>query len=308
MFVSDLDFSFYKLSACIDFVKFYSTVPLDKKNRPSSAKYNEYKWPDGAFYATVTIHDPGPIDIQCVADRLPLATLKEIEIAIDLTPKGILTPLERFHRIEQAREWILSHLYPWNGPGLQVAARASSGPGRFQKVFLVDGERRPFGGETLYLGHARKKYSDPGAPNYASLRLYKKTTDKRSKLSPKKFSCRLEVTLNSEGCGHFGLVSARSILGFDFRRLGPYFRMVKAEVKPAVARRIRKYNPKLAVVVEKKLEQMAKQAFDDIGAYGAIHYKRVIVDGRHRHAGANRKIGVRLDDLTKKFKAPPPYK
>lgn len=250
----------------------------------------------------VTIHDTTVEDIEVVARELPGAVFDSVEVYYDFTPKGALSLTEKHQRIEMVRQWILTHLYPWQGVGIQEATRVSSGPRHVEAVFNGDIERRAENYETMYFGHRDQKYADRDKSNYAFVRLYYKKSDNKKALSPDKYRCRVEVNLNSSGCKHFGLTDPRSIFGFDFRQLGPYFRLVKPEVRISPMLKLRTWNIPMAELLESKRTRMAADTLRDVGSHAAIKNKLINVDGHHRHSEGNRMIQVRLDDLTRKFK------
>ena len=250
----------------------------------------------------LTIHDTKVEDIEVVARELPEAVFDSIEVYYDFTPKGALSLTDKHQRIEMVRQWILTHLYPWQGVGIQEATRVSSGPRHAEAVFNGDIERRAENNETLYFGHAKRIHANRDKANYAFMRLYNKKTDNKKALSPDKYRCRVEVNLNSMGCEHFGLTDPSSLFGFDFRKLGPYFRLVKPEVRISYMRKLRKWNIPMAELLESKRTRMAADTLRDVGSHAAIKNKLINVDGHHRHSEGNRMIQVRLDDLTRKFK------
>lgn len=299
--IPEPDLKIYKSSCDIDFVRFFSSTTKTLSISPYKIKVRPLH-AHGHKGMLVTIQDPQPSDLLTVAKELPEAIFDAIEVYFDLTPKdqGLTLPQHHAH-IEEVRQWLISHLYPWEAVGLQVATRVSSGKRHCEPVLSGDVERRAKKNETMYLGHSDSIYADPDEPNFASMRLYRKVTDNRMALPPNKHKCRLEVTLNQFGCKHFGLTTPESIFSFDFRKLGQYFRLVKPEVRPYVMRKLRKKAPLMAALLEPKRTKMAADTLIFAGSHAASHEKLLNVDGKHRHQTGNRRIQIRLDDLTKKF-------
>lgn len=249
----------------------------------------------------LTIQEPTVREIELVAQELPDARFDSIEVFYDFTPKGSLSIVERKAMIENIRQWLISHLYPWQGPGLQIATRASKARKHAEPVFTHVVQRRAYANETMYLGHADPIYADPDQANYAFMRLYAKVTDNKFALLPDKWRCRLELNLNSSGCQHFGLSDPSSLFGFDFRQLGSYFRLVRPEIKPYSMPKLRSWNPYMADLLETTRRRLAAGTLQAVGSHAASHDPLINVDGHHRHKAANRMIQIRLDDLTRKF-------
>lgn len=305
-FGPDPDFTGYKRSCGIDFVRFFSTtnksLPLAAKTvhvRPMRAHGH-----DGML---LTIQDPTPEDIAIVARELPTAVLDALEVYFDFTPRGNFPLSDRHKKIEMVRQWILSHLYPWQAAGIQAVSRVSKGRKHSELVFSNLVERRAERHETMYFGHSDSAFADPDEPNFASMKLYRKVTDNRCSLPHAKHRCRLEVTLSQFGCHHFGLVNPVDIFGFEFRLPGPYFRMVKPEVRAYKMPKLRAWNPRMAEVTERARTRMAASTLRDVGSHAACREILINVDGRHRHAEGNRMILYRLDDLTRRFNERPKF-
>lgn len=250
----------------------------------------------------MTIHDPTLYDLIVVTRELPTAVLDGIEVFFDFTPKGELRLKERHKLIEEIRQWVISHLLPWQAIGIQAATRVSKGRKHCEPVFSGEVERRARSGETMYYGHSDSKYADPSKPNFASMKVYRKITNNKKPLLPAKHRCRVEVTLNQFGCKHFGLINPESLVGFDFRQLGPYFRLVKPEIRPLAMCKLRKWNPRMAAYLEPLRMKMAADTLISVGSHAASEEKLLIVDRKHRHMKGNKMILYRLDDLTRKFK------
>ncbi|AXS78629.1 hypothetical protein [Dechloromonas sp. HYN0024] len=298
---SDPIFDSYKKSCGIDFVRFFSRtakalpLPASKtKTTPLRAGSS-----DGML---LTIQEPTVSEIKTVAKELPEAQFDSIEVFYDFTPKGCSSLEQRKAMIENIRQWLISHLYPWQGPGLQVATRVSKGRKHAEPVFTHIVERRANANETLYLGHADPIYADPDLANYAFMRLYAKVIDNKTALLPNKWRCRLELNLTSTGCRFFGLTSPNSLFGFDFRQLGPYFRLARPDIKPCSMPKLRSWNPRMADLLEATRMRLALDTLKNVGSHAASHEPLINVDGHHRHKVGNRMIQIRLDDLTRKFK------
>lgn len=230
-----------------------------------------------------------------------------LEVSIDFRPKGKLDLLVRTRAMEEIRLWLLAHLYPWQGAGIQFAHRVSRRSGHAEPVWCDTKLRRPERNETLYFGHAKDRYADPDEPNFAFMRLYEKKTDQRTKLPPLKTSVRVEVSLNEAGCRHFGLKAASDLLGFNFRRLSDYFRLVRPtfivpRVRPGLRRSIRSpMQERLAEIVVAKQSAIVEEQARIAGVWSLLNSK-FVVPTLGRHVQGNRVIGTRLDNLTKKYK------
>lgn len=249
----------------------------------------------------LTIQEPTVHEIELVARELPDARFDSIEVFYDFTPKGSLSVVERKAMIENIRQWLISHLYPWQGPGLQIATRVSKGRKHAEPIYTHVVERRAEANETMYLGHSDPMYADEEQANYAFMRLYSKITDNNAALLPEKWRCRLELNLNSAGCRHFGLTDPGSLFGFDFRQFGPYFRLARPEIKTCIMPKLRSWNPRMAALLERTKQRMALDTLQQVGSHAASHETLINVDGHHRHKDGNRMIQIRLDDLTRKF-------
>jgi hypothetical protein len=295
------DFVLFKRSCGLDFIRLFSETtkvlplsPARTKIRPLRA-YGH----DGMI---LTIQEPKVKDVEIIAKELPTAIFDAVEVYFDFTPKGVISALERQNRIEDVRQWVLSHLYPWQALGIQAATRVSKGWKHSEPVYFGDVERRAARYETMYFGHSDSIFADPDEPNLASMRLYRKITDGGRHLSPSKHRCRLELTMNQAGCKHFGLVDPASLFGFNFRQFAPYFRLVKPEVRPCVMPKLRASNPRMAELLERTKLRMAAGTLSNVGSHAASREKLLNVDGHHRHKEGNRMIQLRLDDLTRRFK------
>ena len=251
----------------------------------------------------MTIHDPKVYDLIVVARELPAAVIDTLEVYFDVTPKDKdLSPKERNERIEDVRQWLISHLLPWQAVGIQAATRVSAAPGHSAPVYTEKLRTRAKPDETMYFGHSKSKYADPSKPNFASMRLYKKDRDNGAVLLPAKHRCRLEVTLNQFGCKHFHLTNPESIFDFDFRDLGKYFRLVKPEIKrPAISKKVRARHPRIAKYIEETRMQEAADTLILVGSHAASREELINVDRRHRHAEGNKMILHSLDDLTRRI-------
>lgn len=223
------DFALLKRSCGLDFIRFFSDTAKVLPLSPARTKIKPLRAQDHDGML-LTIQEPTVKDIDLVVRELPAAVIDAIEVYFDFTPKGALSLLERQNRIEDVRQWVLSHLYPWQAVGIQASTRVSKGRKHSEPVYSGEIERRAARYETMYFGHSDSIFADPDEPNFASMRLYRKVTDNRHGLPPVKHRCRLELTLSQAGCKYFGLTSPASLFGFNFRQFAPYFRLVKPEV------------------------------------------------------------------------------
>lgn len=297
---SEPDFDCYKKSCGVDFVRFFSRTAKALALPNSKTKTIPLR-AGGADGMLLTIQEPTVFEIETVAQELPDAQFDGIEVFYDFTPKGCSSPEQRKAMIENIRQWLISHLYPWQGPGLQIATRVSKGRKHAEPVFTHVVERRADANETMYFGHADPIYADPDQANYAFMRLYAKVTDNRTALLPDKWRCRVELNLNSAGCRHFGLSDPSRLFGFDFRQLGPYFRLARPEIKPCAMPKLRSWSPRMADLLEATRMRLAWDTLQNVGSHAASHDSLINVDGHHRHKLGNRMIQIRLDDLTRKF-------
>lgn len=299
----DPDFKQYKSSCDLDYARFFidRSAPVPKSlehARITPAREG------GSDAMMLTIQDPKPSDFVAVETAYPTAQFATLEVFFELKPKKSSTPVERNAMLQDIQQWIVSHLYPWRGKGLQVATRVSKGKRHVAAVFNDPDdsiERRPMSHETMYFGHSKGKYADPSFPNYAFLRMYIKKTDQRLALLPDEWRTRLEVNLNHAGCIKFGLTTPTSIFGFNFRGLGEYFHFFKPGVTSPIYKKMRKRNPKMAALLESTRKRMATDTLREAGAHTGSREKLINLDGHHRHPKANKMIRDRLDDLTAKY-------
>lgn len=295
------DLSQYMSSCDIDFAKFFikKAAPLpDSLNHAISTPLRKGD-ADGML---LTLHDPKPIDFKAVESAFPTAQFAALEVFFDLKPKKPSTLAEREAMLRDIQQWILSHLYPWNGNGLQVATRVSRGRGHSEPLYNDVVERRPLPSETMYFGHSKQFYADPALPNFAFMRMYIKKADRGGMLIPEKWRTRVEVNLNDSGCAAYGLTTPSSLFKFDFRALGSYLHFFKPTVKAANLKNLRRFNPKMATLLETSRKRMAETTLRDAGAHTGSREKLINLNGRHRHPKANRMIRYRLDDLTRKYR------
>ncbi len=299
------DFKLFKLSSKIDFIRYFSFVnkSIDLHLPKSHIEYKPLR-ANGHDGMLMTIHDPDYYDLIIVDRELPDATIDAIEVSCDYTPKGKGLPLtERHERIEEMRQWVISHLLPWQGEGIQAATRVSRGRGHSAHVFKGVIRRRARTEETMYYGHSNSMYADRTKPNFASMRLYKKVTDNNGSLLPPKHSCRLELTLTQLGCNHFGLTSPESIFNFEFREFGQYFRFVNPEIKqPIFSKNVRDRHHRIVKHLEKEMMREAEETLLRVGSHAASHVELLNVDRHHRHTEGNRRILHSLDDLSRRVK------
>lgn len=299
------NFDLFKTSCGIDFIKFFSFInkPLSKHLSKSGKVYITPLRKDGHDGMLVTIHDPTVYDLIVITRDLPTAVIDTIEVFYDFTPKDKKMPLKVKHeRIEDVRQWLISHLLPWQAVGIQAATRLSAGRGHSAPVYTDKVRTRAKPDETMYYGHSDSKYADPTKPNFAYMKLYRKITDNKKSLLPAKHRCRVEVTLNQFGCKHFGLTNSASIFDFDFRYLGEYFRLVKPEVKrPVISKRVRVKHPHLAKYIEETKMAAAAETLVLVGSHAASREDLLNVDRLHRHTKGNRMILNSLDDLTSRI-------
>jgi hypothetical protein len=298
------DVELYKPSADIDFIRFFSNTSKSLIFTESTRFESIPMRKGGRDGMLLTIHDPTVYELIVVARELPNAVIEALEVSFDFTPKDAkLSLLKRHELIEEVRQWLISHLLPWQAVGMQPATRVSAAKGHCEQVFNDKVARRAKPHETMYYGHSDSKYADRSKPNFASMRLYTKIKDHGRALPPAKHRCRVEVTLNQFGCKHFNLTTPASIFDFEFRKLGDYFRLVKPEVmRGRVSKRVRARHPRLSKFAEEENMRLAAETLIRVGSHAASRIKLLNVDRLHRHTKGNKIIQKRLDNMTSTYK------
>lgn len=294
----DLDLSLYQISPHIDFMKF-SCGSVDLGLPSGRVKRNS----DSSGKPILTLHDPRPEEIRVIAEMAPNAVLEELEVSLDFFPKKgrSLSLIDRHERLEQVRQWLVDRLYPWDAPGIQVSSRASKASGNVGTLCSGDVERRPYGHETLYLGHKEAKYACRDQPNFAFMRVYRKVTDNRRALPPDKHCCRIEVNLNREGCAHFMLQHPRDLRVFNYRELGRYFRLIRPQAKPNALTKLRRSHPKMAEVLDAAQARLLNDTLESVGAYAAGFKKSSFITSG-RAAKPNDRLQQALKSLTRTWR------
>ena len=293
----DFDLSSYQISPCIDFMKF--SCPFIDFGLPSSRLKRHF---DSSTGNTIfTLHDPRPEEVSTIAERAPNALLEELEVSLDFFPKKGRSLAERDERLEEVRQWLIGQLYPWDAPGIQAASRASQAAKKVEALFNGDVERRPYPRETLYLGHRDAKYAAIDQPNFAFMRVYRKVTDNRQALAPNKRCCRVEVNLTQDGCAHFQLLRPGDLLGFNYRELGRYFRLIRPQARPVLLRRLRHLEPRMAEVLEKVKTRHLNERLESVGAYAAGFNRSAFITS-DRSAKANDRLQQALKSLARTWR------
>lgn len=296
----DLDLGHTKTSPSIDFIKLFSKSFKRPSIDPKRCKSVPHSCAAG-YGMQITIQNPTVTDLEVAIAAMVDPIIVGLEVSIDFRPKGKLTPTERAWRMEDIRLWLLAHIFPWGGPGLQFAHRVSKREGHAEPVYGDAILRRPERNETLYLGHSKDRYADPEHANYAFMRLYEKKTDMHTTLLPSKCSVRIEVSLNEAGCRHFGLHATGDIFTFNFRQLGDYFKLVRPiYLKPKMGKRWSGSEVLAEIVAEKILSLVEDRA--RIAGVWSLENARHVYPTVGRHARGNSVIGTRLDNLTKKYR------
>lgn len=295
----DPNFKLYTRSPSVDFIKFflpsYAKCPIDSE-----------LWKIGLIECSLgrgwhlTIQTPSVWDVQTVHMSFPDARFIGLEVSIDFRPKGDLPLLERTIRREEMRRWLMSHLYPWSGRGIQYAHRVSNGRKRSELLFSSAILRSSERNETLYFGHRDDIYADSKQENFAFMRIYEKKTDANSVLLPEQMVSRIEVSLNERGCKHYELMHPGDLFGFNFRSLSEYFRLVKPMVLEPRPKRSRT-SPALAEAIARKKVSYTEQVGKTAGAWALFELRHAEPTLR-RHAFGNRIVGTMLDNLTKRYR------
>lgn len=291
------DIEQYTCSASIDYVKvFHPThvgLPFDSKQGNILCDLGQ-----GRF---TTIHDLSPKDFEAACPLLGDARIIELEVSLDFRVRGMHDHDERERMLHEIGNWLMKHWYPWSAPGIQEGHRVSRCRGMAEKVVRPSGDITPARiGDTLYLGHADSRYANPDEPNFASMRFYVKQTDDGQVLRPRRWSARLEVTLTREGCEHFGLRTLNDLRGFNFRMLNPYFKMVRPSFALGAPKHGRTINARLQSAIDAWVERFLAERVNDAGAW-SLDGIPLATPLNKRHADANRRIGVTLNNLSVRF-------
>lgn len=295
----EIDLALFQISPCVDFVKFSSAfMDFGLPGARLKRNYDPVK-----SQHVFTLHDPRPEEIASIMNLSPDAKLEAIEVSLDFLPKRgqFVSASESSDRLEEIRQWLITHLYPWDAPGIQVASRASKAPKHVATLLSQEVERRPFPHETLYFGHRDSKYALSGHTNFAFMRLYRKVSDNGKTLLLRKRCCRVEVNLSQEGCAHFGLLRPSDLFDFNFRSLGSYFRLIKPITKPYVLRNLRQSLPKMADLLEKTQMRFLSDRLASVGAYAA-GFDRASFVTSDRLAKANDRAQQALKSLTRSWR------
>ena len=317
-FASDFepDFNDVHISAKIDFIQLFSPIHTGLKKVVGKIYIKDLQ-EQGQTGQLITIHDFEQSDIEELSKyftdcRLDAVQINAVEISVDFRPRSRLRKTELDVQVECWRRWLIMHVYPWDAPGIQEAyrvVRKSIGSvkgarpetlGIFGDVGSNYAERIAGYNETFYLGHRDKIYADPNADNFAQLKIYGKRKDHNRALLCKKWSARIEVTLNKGGCSHFQLHKLEDISRLNFRRvLSRYFRMVTPEIKDAPEEGAET----LITKVRQWRVKTTRRWLAEVGAYVLHKHGTAIIDRYHRHVKANERIGDELNNLSRKFKS-----
>jgi hypothetical protein len=263
------------------------------------------------FPQLATLHDARASRLAALTRLTPHAQVHRLEVFLDFCPRRPVSETSRQTALAVMQDFLLSRLYPWDGPGLQLAVRTYSLADRSEAVLprewfpLADSEmfavrRLPRYDETLYFGHAEDQHANLAQPHLAYMKLYRKVKDDGTSLPPSKWRIRVEVTLNSAGCALFGLKRLQDVQAFSFRRLAPYFQLVEPRAASPISKKALRKFPWLAVADEAARRAMTEE-ISATGAYTAGAMKRVSVGKRYQHASGNRKVGQMLDNLSRSF-------
>lgn len=295
-------FSDVHISAKIDFIKLFSPTRTRIKASRNKVAIRKYQ-PEGRYSEIITIHDFVPQDLEQYETYLTDAVFNEIEMTIDFRPSSKLDIDNYDAETEFWRKWLIKHTHPFDAKGIQYCPRKVRGNGENKKSIveptlggLEEAEDIPAYNQTFYIGHEKSIYADPSKPNYGFIRIYGKRKDQKKNLDYKKWSARIEVRLNKDGCAHLGLRNIHDLKNFNFRKsFSPYFRMTLPKVK---------INNELS---QENLAHRRRRAiyFDwikNVGAYALFRKPLTIINRLTRHTLANERIGNALKNLTNLFK------
>ena len=298
------DFTQYTCSASIDFVKVFHpthvSLPIESKQRNIHCDLGQGQ--------CTTIHDPSPEDLDAVLPLLDDARIIELEVSLDFRVRGKPDDAERERMLHELKSRIISHLYPWEAPGIQEGHRVSHREGKAEQIVSLSGDITPARiGSTLYLGHSNSRYANPDQPNFASIRFYLKQRDNRHALAPKRWSVRVEVTLTREGCENFGLRTLDDLRDFNYRKLNEYFRMVLPSYSFGTLKRRRRspkhgrsFDPTLQAAMEEWVAKYLARRVRDAGTWSLLNTVFATPE-RVPYPYANRRIGMELNNLTRRF-------
>lgn len=282
-----------RISPTIDFIKLI--VPgRELRDFPEQVRLVHQGLPVG--FSTYRIDDPTPTIVEAVLELEPQAQLVHLEVSIDVRHRESSCGSNHLAKLEVVRQHLISHLHPWDGPGLQQASRVSWRPRKSKRVFCDNLERRPYADETLYLGHRTKRWADPQQKNFAFMRLYVKTRDQGQRLPDQLHSTRVEVSIDREGIQELGLSGLASLFGFNFRRLQNYFRLISLDISRQPSKQ---KDPKLARMIDSAWLSLLNGRIRNVGAYALGTDTRI---RRRRLVGANARIQNSLQSLTRTWR------
>jgi len=278
-----LDLNSIKFRAKIDFVRIgtpghVDLPPLD----------GVMKWGAAAHYRELTIHDPSALDIGSLSECLPRARLLAVEVAVDLMPSDSNGDDSRLRQLETVFSYLATHLYPYNGLGLDEAKLRVYSP-TFRRLLHANFRRPNPTTQVLY----GLRDDQP-----VQVKVYLKGWDQKRPISAAERCVRMEVQMREDVLEAHRLVYIEDLRHFPYRRaLSDYFWMAKAPAtSPKRTRRavLRHVNRRIAALTLTD----AKELWARSGVNGAKTVPGIRFDP---DAGINRRIGKALNALEQRM-------
>lgn len=285
-----LDLSNLTFSAKIDYITIHTTGKCALPELRGTAR-----WSRKENHRKLSIHDPAQSDLAAIAGCFDNPRLAEIEVAVDIAPRGNLGVEERTAIIDALM--------------IQLVAKGLN-PGvvhedlRFQFRGAFEGNSTcfrlyPFN-KKLPAAKAQQLHGKRGDP--LQVKSYPKGTDQGRQLPSAEHVARVEVRLSGDGLHHHGLTFVQDLLGFRYRKmLMPYFHHVRS-----ARQRHRKVDPSRPLIPLMRAWKH-RLLLNDLTEVGV---GVVLRGGRHagadvrlmRHTEVNNRIGQALLRLERRMK------
>lgn len=253
------------------------------------------RWSRKENYRKLSIHDPSPADVACVADGLDNPRLAELEVAVDMAPSRHLAPETRSDLIARLMVDLVAR-------GLAPATIHKDLAFGFRGAYEGAGDRFRLLPFNRRLPSARAQQLHGKRHDALQVKSYPKKTDQGRDLPFSDHVTRVEVRLSGDGLHQHGLVTVVDLIGFRYRKaLMPYFRHVStARRRDASATG----SPLLQILQAKKHEFLLK-AWEQVGVgsmlpggrYGGADVRLV------RNTAVNNRIGQALTRLERQMKS-----
>lgn len=251
-------------------------------------------WPASLNGLQLTIHDPTPEDVTRLANAIPLNAITEVEVAIDVRPKGPHEDDERALLLASLKVMVARRLNP-RLPAQQTPFRGAYSPKR--KGPAPFNRRVPGPSEQLLYGHRHSP---------AQVKVYIKRADNGKALPCALHSVRLEVRLADSALAAHHLNSASDLIGFSYRKeLSRYFRHVSGSVRRP-AKDARPQSPLLLSTLHRAQDRFDLAHWDVLGV-GAFLPGGLRSQGDKRFLRdkpLNDRIGQSLHRLQTSYAAP----